>query len=245
MHVFVFLISHSYAQENKAEFIALGDSAYTQMEHEKALSWYSKAVQADSNCYEASWKMARAYVDVGETLNDDQSHEYYLHAQRMANHAISVNPEGSNGHLFLSIAIGRVALKAGPKERMRLAKSIRTEAEKAIELDPENDLAYHVLGRWHRRLANLSWVEKGFANIFLGGIPEDATMENAVLNFKKSVELKPDRISNRFELGYTYKEMDKNDLAIKEFETCLMLPVTDSEDPKHKKEAKKLLEELR
>jgi tetratricopeptide (TPR) repeat protein len=183
-------------------------------------------------------------VDVGETLDKKQSHEYYMASQKYAQQAIRHKEECSNGHLFLSIALGRVALKAGAKERMRLAKSIRVEAEKAIEYNINNDLAYHVLGRWHRRLADLSWIEKGFANIFLGGVPKDATVENAHKNFQKAIELNPQKISHHLEMGITYIAMDKKHLAVEEFKKVLELPKSDSDDPKHKESAKKFLNDL-
>lgn len=238
------MLSSVVAEHADSTFIAKGDSAYKAFDNETALKWYMKAYESDTSNYEAAWKLSRAYVDVGETLEGDEMHAYYNRAKKFAQKAISLNETGSNGHLFLSIALGRVALNVGAKERMRLAKQIKLEADKAIEYDPENDIAYHVVGRWHRRLANLSWIEKGFANIFLGGIPKEATMENAVASFKKSIELNPKRISNHLELGITYKEMDKKDLAIEQFQKCLDLPESDSDDQGHKKTARNYLQEL-
>jgi TPR repeat protein len=238
------VFSSAMAEEADSVFIMKGDSAYKAFDNEAALKWYAKAYQEDSSNYEAAWKLSRAYVDVGETLEGDEMHAHYQKAEAFARRAIELNQKGSNGHLFLSIALGRVALNVGAKERMRLAREIKIEADSAIVYDPDNDIAYHVVGRWHRRLANLSWVEKGFANIFLGGVPKEATMENAVASFKKAIELNPEKISHRLELGITYKEMGEKDLAIAEFKKCLELPETDSDDAGHKRKAQAYLEEL-
>ena len=242
--IMLLAISFGLAEEADSLFIMKGDSAYKAFDNASALEWYSEAYKADSSNYEAAWKLSRAYVDVGETLEGDEMHAYYKSAEYFARRAIELNETGSNGHLFLSIALGRVALNVGAKERMRLAKEIKMEADKAIEYDPGNDIAHHVVGRWHRRLANLSWVEKGFANIFLGGIPEEATMENAVASFKKAIELNPEKISHHLELGITYREMDKNELAVAQFQKCLELPETDSDDAGHKVNAREYLKEL-
>jgi len=233
-----------FAQETVQDFISQGDAAYQSFDNVKAMENYLKAYKQDTTHYETLWKLSRAYIDVGETLDDEKAHEYYLASDMFAGKAIDIKENGSEGHCFRSIAVGRIALKAGAKERMRLAKQIRWSADVAVEHDPNNDLAYHVLGRWHRRLSDLSWIEKGFANIFLGGVPNDATKKNAVANFKKAIAIRPEKISHHLELGITYQKMDKDDMAIKEFKKVLELPISDSDDKNHKANAKKYLEDL-
>jgi tetratricopeptide (TPR) repeat protein len=225
--------------------IARGDSLFKLFDNKGALEGYLAALQLDSMNYDANWKAARAYTDVGETIeDDDQRAEMYLNGSRRAQKAVQIDSLGSKGHLFLSIALGRVALDAGAKERIKLSKDIKKEVDLAIKYDPNDDIAYHVLGRWNRKLSNLSWIEKGFADMFLGGVPEDASEENAVAAFKKAIELKPYHINHHLELGITYEMMDMEDEARKEFQTCLDLPKSDSDDAKYKKDAQDRLEDL-
>ncbi|NOX37428.1 MAG: tetratricopeptide repeat protein [Calditrichaeota bacterium] len=226
-------------------FIQKGDSAYAAMDNQAALDFYLKAVEADANNYEALWKLSRAYVDVGEKLTDkDQRKEYFKKAEEAARKAIEVNPNGSKGHLYLSIALGRVALDASPKERIRLSKEIKAEVDKALELDPNDDIAWHVLGRWHRKLATLSWIEKKFANIFLGGVPKEASVEKAAECFQKAIELKPDHINHHLELAITYEKLGQKDKAIEEYKKVLELPKKDADDDEHKAYAQERLKKL-
>ena len=231
-----------FAQEGG--FLEKGDQAYQSFNNKQALDFYQKAVSDDNTSYEATWKLSRAYVDVGETLEGDAREDYYKKAEKYARKAVEIKNDGSNGHLYLAIALGRVALDASAKQRIKMSKEIRKEAELAIKLDPNNDLAYHVLGRWHRKISNLSWIEKGFADMFLGGVPKDASNQAAVENFKKAIELKPDYINHHLELGITYEMMDQTDLARKEFEKCLSLPVSSAKDKEHKEKARELLNDL-
>ena len=108
--------------------IAKGDSLFNLFDNEGALEGYLAALGLDSTNYEANWKASRAYTDVGETIEDEdeRAQMYFLGSQR-ALKAVQVDSMGSKGHLYLSIALGRVALDAGAKERIRLSKDIKKE----------------------------------------------------------------------------------------------------------------------
>lgn len=222
-----------------------GDSLYNIYDDKDALDAYLNALTIDSLSYEANWKAARAYLDVGEVIEDDDERaDYYQKGTSCARRAVRIEPEGSKGHLFLAIALGRIALDAGAKERIRLSKQIKEEVDLSIKYNPKDDIAYHVLGRWNRKLSNLSWIEKGFADMFLGGIPDEASDENAVEAFKKAIELNPKHINHHLELGITYEMMGLDDEARQQYEICLELPKSDSDDDKYKKEARERLEDL-
>jgi tetratricopeptide (TPR) repeat protein len=181
-------------------------------------------------------------VDVGEQLPDKKERKlHYEKAYEYAGKAVEINPGGSKGHLFLSIAIGRVALDAGAKEKVRLSKEVKVEVDKALAIDSQDDSAWHVLGRWHRTLSSLSWIEKKFANIFLGGVPKEATMENAVESFKKAIQLNPTSINHHLELAKTYDKMGEKTLAGQEYREVLEMPIKDADDEDHKKEAEERL----
>jgi tetratricopeptide (TPR) repeat protein len=234
-----------FAQDEIEILLVKGDECYNTHDHQGALKSYLDVLQIDSLNYEASWKAARAFVDIGETLTGDTRKEHFQNGEKFARQAVSIDSTNGAGHLYLSIALGRVALDASAKRRIQLSKEIRKHAELAIKYDPNSDSAYHVLGRWHRKIAHLSWIERNFANIFLGGVPKDASDEQAVSHFKKAIELNPNHINHHLELGITYKMMDKKEEALRELQLCLELPVSDSDDPKYKEEARELIADLK
>ena len=242
--LFVAFSGSLYAAEGGSvgALIAKGDAAYKKFDNKAALEYYSTALETEPKNYEAAWKSARAYVDVGEKLADTKERRsYYEKGYECARKAVAINPNGSKGHLFLSIAIGRVALDAGAKERVKLSKEVKSEVDEALAIDAQDDVAWHVLGRWHRRLSSLSWIEKNFANMFLGGVPKEASMENAVDCFKKAIQLNPSHINHHLELAITYEKMGKKDLAVAAYSKVLELPIKDADDEDHKKEAEKRL----
>lgn len=240
----ILIFSNIFAQEDINNLISAGDSLFKTFDNEGSLKYYQQAYDIDSTNYEVCWRLSRAYVDIGETLTDEARADYYKKSNYYAQKTVQINPDGAKGHRTLSIAIGRVALDAGAKERVRLSKEIKKEVDLAIKLDPNDDIAYHVLGRWNRKLANLSWIERGFANMFLGGVPEDASEENAAAAFKKAIEINPGYINHHLELGLTYEMMDMEEEARTEYQKCLNLPKSSAADDKHKATAKEKLEDL-
>ena len=245
LYIVIFLATAIFAQDSADSLIKKGDNAFAGFDNPAALENYKEAVKINPESYDANWKLSRAFVDVGETIEDeDKRADYYKESETYARKAIEINPEGSDGHLYLSIALGRVALDAGAKQRIKMSKEIKKEADLAINYDQNNDIAYHVLGRWNRKIANLSFIEKGFADLFLGGVPEGATNEAAVENFKKAIELNPTYINHYLELGITYEMMDEEKLAIEAFEKCLELDLSSAKDKEHKEIAKEHLDDL-
>jgi tetratricopeptide (TPR) repeat protein len=241
----VFLYSNLPAQDVQP-LMSKGDSSYHAYNNEAALEYYTKVLEIDENNYDASWKLARAYVDVGETKQDKKERKaFYKKGEEFARKAVEIDSNGAKGHLFLSVAIGRVALDAGKKEQVRLSKEVKSEVDKALALDPNDDIAWHVLGRWHRKMATLSWIQRNFANIFLGGVPKEASVEKSSECFQKAIEISPNHINHYLELGLTYEELKEREKAIAQYETVLALPKADADDDKYKEEAQERLSKLK
>ena len=231
----------SFADVNT--YLAQGDSAYDKFDNEMALKYYQMAKKADPTNCESIWKISRAFIDIGEVADEKMQAQNYYMAEKTAREAVKMCPDNSNAHLHLSIAVGRVALMVGGKKKVELSKEVKSEAEEALRLDPQNDIAHHVLARWNREVANLSGLLKTFAKILYGGLP-DASNDLAVKHFKIAIELKPNYINHHLELGLTYEELKKWELAKEEFEKIADLPLQDSEDADHKKQAKEELKKV-
>jgi tetratricopeptide (TPR) repeat protein len=247
--ILIFLIplfSFASNPDSVSIYMAQGDTSYSNFNHEAALENYQSAFKLSPQNYEAAWKICRAYVDLGEIKTNKKDRKlFFQNGLDFANKAVEINPEGSKGYLWQSIALGRVALDAGKKEQVRLSKEVKASVEKALELNPNDDFAWHVLGRWHRKMATLGWIQRQFANLFLGGIPKDASVEESANCFKKAIEINPDHINHHLELAITYEKLKEKELAIEEYEKVVNLPKKDSDDESHKIEAKKRIEKLK
>ncbi len=244
------LLAPAAWSQTAEDYVKTGDDYYAQFNDEKALEAYLQAVEMDPTNYEALWKAARALIDVADALpakdpaTSEKQKKMYLQAEEYAQKAVKVNPNDTWGHFFLSAALGKRALLLGKKEQIQMSRRVKAEIEKAIELDPNNDLAYHALGRWHRRMAEIGGVKRALGGLLYGDIPR-GTFEESEKYLKKAVELRPDYTNHYLELGRTYLAMEKKDLATTCFQQCLDAPITTSKCELYKKEAAEELAALK
>lgn len=220
-----------------------GDRAAALGRHTTAYAAYAAAARAEGG-YESLWKASRAAVDVGQEAGD-AAEDWYDVAEAYARRAVEANPGAPEGHFHLSQSLGLVALDAGVRERIRLSEEIRREARAAIEADSSFAGGWHVLGRWHRGVMELSGAGRFFARTFLGGeVLGEASWEDARRFLERAARLEPDRIVHHLELGKVHLERDRPDAARERLRTVLELPPRDYHDCVYRQEARELLDEL-
>ncbi len=226
-------------------FVAEGDAALTNFDLPKATLAYRAALKLEPGNYDAHWRLARALVDAA-TLETDAAKKKTLltEAQDRARAAVRSNPDGAKGHTFVAIVVGKLALYHGGRTKVELSKEVKAEAEKAIALDPKEDLAYHVLGIWNREMVELNWFLKRFAEVLYGKFPP-ASMEAAEKNLRKAAKLAPATIPHQVELGLTLRAAGKTAEAKQTLEHALTMPKTWVTDDVYKKQAREALPSLR
>ncbi|HEX9934877.1 MAG TPA: tetratricopeptide repeat protein [bacterium] len=244
---FFWMAATAMAQGTVAECIALGDSLKDKWDHAGAAAAYMKALEIEPNNYEALWNTGDQITEVADKLPAKEKaakKTEFLKAADLCKKAILANPNGWEGHFRLSVAEGRLALFLGGKEKINMSKAIKAEADTAVILNPNADLAYHVLGRWHQNLANLSGFLKFFAKILYGGVPPGSN-EESVAMFKKAIEIDPNHVEHYLELARTYQFMGRKDMMREPLEKALSLPDKEEDDPQFKNEARAMLAKLK
>ncbi len=108
--------------------------------------------------------------------------------------------------------LGQTGLISSNREKIKLGKEIRSLAEEALKLDSENMLANGILGVFHFELANLSGVERFFAKVIYGDIPE-GRMDLAETYLKKALLLDPTVLRFRLVLTKTLLKLDRKSEA--------------------------------
>ncbi|MGZ5479407.1 MAG: tetratricopeptide repeat protein [Candidatus Aminicenantales bacterium] len=236
--------------QTAAEHISEGDAAYSKFDDQAALAHYQAALALEPANYVALWKASRALVDIADVIPatdkdvEERQKKMYTDAVALARKAVAANPNDTWGHFQLAASNGKRLLLLGKKEQIAASKEVKAEINKALELDPTNHLAYHALGRWHRRMDEIGGAKRFFGGILYGSIPKGSYAESEK-NLRKAIELHPEYVNHYLELGRTLVALKKYDEAAQSFQKAIDLPKTTSKDDVLKAEAKTELAKLK
>lgn len=235
--------------QDVAGHLAAGDAARCRRNADEALQHFNAALALDTMHYETLWRTAQAYTDLGKQLPNAQSarrDSLYNQGLELARRAVSVNPDGADGHFMVAVATGRVALTKGARERVRYAGVVRDEALRALALNPNHDGAQHVLGRWNAEIMRLPGITKFFAKTFLGaGVFNQASWDNAVNYFNQAITNAPNNLYHHLDLGEALIDADRKAEAGPHLEQVGSLPLgCDPMDATYKTQAAALLQRL-
>lgn len=228
-----------------AGFVQQGDASDARHDTKSALAALQKAEAIDPQNFGVLLRISKQYTDlVDATRSKDEAKAVAEKALDYGKRAVAKDATNAKAHLNLSICYGKMTDFVGNKTKIEYAKIIRDEAQRSIDLDPKDDFAWHVLGRWNSGVANLNSVLKAVANWVYGGLPP-ASNEEAVKCFKKAIELAPQRLMHHAELAHAYRDLGQAERAAQEWQNVLGIRPMDSQDETYQKEAKLALEAAR
>ena len=232
------------AAESVETYVERADSARVAGVFEIELAALRYARAEDSTDVHALWRLARAFVELGELASEkSQKRRFFQEALRHGQAAIAADSQSSIAFTWLAIAEGETAGVVDFKERIKLSWLIREHALKAIELDPEGDIAYHIMARWHAEIASIGGLKRAMANLLFGELPK-ASYEESVRYFMQAIAIH-DQIRHRFELAKVYLRMDEDILAQQKLEDILSMDSEMRLDEELKEQARLLLAHLR
>lgn len=220
------------------------DSLYQAFEEEESLAAYEKLLEIDADHYKSLWRSSFLYSRIGNRLDGKKNQrEYYEKAKKLAEQALDVDSTDTQSHFVMSVAMGRMALISGAKERVAASRSIKKHADRALHFDSTNAGAWHVLGRWHFKVANLSFVERLAANTLFGGIPGDASNEKAAESIERAIEFNDKYVLYFHDLAMVYDEMGKGEQAIASCKTAIEKINLTPDDPGLKEDCRNWVED--
>ncbi len=237
-------ISCSAIAQDAAALIASGDALDARNKNSEALAIYLQAGALTPNDAEILRRISKQYAQLMlDAPGDTRKRELGSHALDAAQRAVKLDPGNANAHLALAIVYGRIAFTESARRKVEISKLIRDSAETATRLDPQNDLAWHVLGRWNYELASFNPFLKALAQAIYGKFP-DASIEKAVEYLAKAESLNSRSVIHPIELGRAYAALGRKEEARREIQKGLSLPSTAKDDDETKARGRKTLKEL-
>jgi tetratricopeptide (TPR) repeat protein len=206
-----------------------------------AIATLRQAEKISPNNPDVLIKLSQDYSDKTDDVKDrSQKLAFAKLCLEYAKKAVHVAPENADAHACLSVAYGKMTDFVDNKTKMEYSKVVKSEAERAIQLNPKNDVALLILARWNFEMATLNPVLKVIAQTLYGQFPP-ASKEQAIEYFQKAIAAAPDRIILHAEFAEALDSMGKTGEARAEWLKVRQLEPTDATDRRYVAEAKQKL----
>jgi tetratricopeptide (TPR) repeat protein len=238
------LASAGIRAESAAELIQKGDVFYAKLQAAEALKFYLPAEKLDPNNAQLLVRIARQYRHLmSDATEVREKLQLGNRAVDYAQRAVALDPNDPEAQLAVAISYGKMLPMEGTRQQIASSRVIKAAADNAIALDPNNDLAWQVLGRWYFGLADVGPLKRALAQVAYGKLPP-AKYEDAVRCFEKAMALNPNRLMHYIELGRTYAQMGRNSDARKLITAGLTMRETEKDDPETKDLGRQILKQL-
>jgi tetratricopeptide (TPR) repeat protein len=239
------LTSGAAFAESAEELLKKGDVHDRKFQPKEALEYYLPAEKAEPNNPKILLRIARQYRHL---MPDSHSKWEKLKlgglALSYAQRAVAAAPNDAEAHTSVAVSYGKLLPLQGAREQAQASAKIKASVDRALQIDPSNDTALNVLGRWHRILADVSPVKRALAPLVAGKLPKGSNDE-AVRVLQKAVSINPKRPMHHIELGRVYAQMDRKEEARQAIQRGLSLPNMDRDDVEYKGYGRETLAEIR
>ena len=231
--------------EDADALIAKGDQFDKQLQAKEALEKYLPANKLEPNNVKLLVCIARQYRHL---MSDTSSKQEKLRlgniSLEFASRAATLAPNNAEAQLSPGISLGKMLPFMGSKDQVNASPRIKAAVDRTLLLDPTNDNAWHILGRWNRVLANTSVVKRVLAKALYDGDLPVTTNEAAEKCLLKAIEINPNRLMHYIELGRIYAQMGRKEEARKYIQKGMAMPDKEKDDPEMKEVGKQILQKL-
>jgi|AntRauTorckE6833_2_1112554.scaffolds.fasta_scaffold00225_5 FimV-like protein len=220
---------------------------FDQTSENEALDTYLKVLQKDANNFEALWHTSLLYARIGYRMNSEsEMNTYYQKSLDYAEQTLEKYPDKGLSHFVYGVANGRISDISGSKVRIEKSHIVKKHAKKAVEMLPKYAPAWHLLGLWHSKVANIGSGQRFAAGIFSKGVPSGASNEKAEEYIKKALELKPDQVIRfKLDLARHYERSGQKQKAINTLQEVLNESPQNEIDQWNLRRAEKFLDTLK
>ena len=237
------------AQTSQVELLlSEAETAQRTYQEEKAIALYDQVLAVEPTNLKALFNKGYLLNRKGWMLEEEQSKDaaevYYRQAYEMAKVAYKLYPNTFEANFAMAGAIGRLAQFFSPKERVQAAWDIKKYADKAKTFNPDVAELKHLLAWWNYELTKPTWLERSLADMFFGGIPDNADMQRSIDLMKELLAYRPDYSVYNYDLAIFYSYIGDKVSAIALLKKVLELKPTAPEDATYIKASQRLLKKL-
>lgn len=175
--------------------------------------------------------------------NKALARQFASKAGELAAQAIELAPNDAKAYTALAVANARLSMFTEARQKVELTHSIKSNLVKALEIEPNNDDAYHVLARFEHTMAHIGGFTRYLIRKIYGAI-EPATIEKAEEYFRRAIEIAPTRLIHGVELAKLLYETKRYDECRQLLLKSLEYDIEDINSVRTKKDGEALLRKV-
>jgi tetratricopeptide (TPR) repeat protein len=233
-----------FAEQLEEQLLQYGDLHDQKFEATEALKCYLEALKSDPKNASILVRIARQYR---HQMTDAGTKEEKLRLGHLAlqcsEAAAGLDTKDPEAQISVAITYGKMLPFLGTKEQVEATPRIKNSVDCTLRLDPKNDTAWHILGRWNRVLADVSRLKRALAGIAYGNLPK-GNNEEAARCLEKAISLNPNRLMHYIELGQVYGQMGRKEAARRAILKGISMPNKEKDDPETKEHGREELKKL-
>lgn len=235
----------AFTTQSLQEMLRSSDDLFNKFNNKGAYEVLVNANRDYPHSAEVLWRLCRVethfadHMAISTDQQKDAQLQSYQTAYNYADSAVAADPKSSMAYTYRAIANGKISLFRGVFTVAPIVKQVRDDCERAISLDPNNSVAYYVLGRTHAKLAEKSAIFRWPLGLAWGKLDE------AIRFYQKAVSIDPNFVMFRFDLAKAYFNDDDYQKAREQLQGIPSIPKREEDDDSLKVEASKLLQEIK
>ncbi|MDQ4139009.1 MAG: hypothetical protein M3142_00660 [Bacteroidota bacterium] len=211
----------------------------------EALQKFEEVLVVNPDHYEALYKVSLLHSRIGFRYPDElQKGEHFLLAKEYAEKALKVKKSGAESNYVMALAIANISFVSGAKARISNLKEIKSYIDKSIAANPNYANAWHLLGRWHYKVANMNVFECTISKLVKGSTKSEASNNQAINCFQKAIKLDGTNLNYYYDLAVVYREMKEIDQSIAVLQNAMQVQPVTSEELEVSRRCKVMLNEL-
>ena len=210
----------------------------------EALTLYEEVLAAAPDNYQALCRASFLHSRIGDRYTDDtRKMDHFGKAKEYAMRAYELNPADDESNYVMALSLSCIAMQSGPKQRLAVTNQVKSFLDAALAENPENAGAWHLLGRWYYKMANLNFAEVAASKMFFGGVCEEATNEDAVRALQLAVQYNPENIRYYYDLASVLHDLKDQQACVATLEKALTLQLQTKEELELSRRCKIMLQE--
>ena len=186
--------------------------------------------------------LARQYILKVDDAPDSAAKKTFAEmALDLARKAADKLSNDAEAHVALAAAYGKLCDLVDGKSKIDYSKQVYFEATKAVRLNPDSDFGHLILAQWNYQMVFLNPFLKALTEITYGQFPP-ASKEEAIVHYKKAIELAPERIVHHAEFAKALDVMGDSSDALQQWRKVTELKPIYAQDKRYEAMAIKRLE---